>query len=253
MPNWLYSLKKPSHWLGFFFVFMSAITACLICYQLDLYNFGYAGKKLILQNSDWIGIVAAFVAVTGFTVGAYVSIRNSVKQHTISTLLDSRLSTTYMEHAKVINETFFVEGKICPLTPTEMKEGLADGSITYILNYLEFIAVGIRSGDLDEWVLRRTIRGMVCNLEMALQIYIQESQKLKRLPPRWMIWKPRKSKAFEHVSWLAKKWDVEALRLGIYDGPRPKKELVEAVKVQPPTSLSKVDALYFLITGKLPR
>lgn len=157
-----------------------------------------------------------------------------------------------MEHAKVINETFFVKGKICPLTRAEMEAGLVDGSITYILNYLEFIAVGIRSGDLDEWVMRRTIRGMVCNLEVALRIYIQESQKIKNLPPRWKVWKPRKRKAFEHVSWLAKKWDREALRLGVYDGPRPNKASLETAKVEPPTALSRLDAIYFLITGKLP-
>jgi hypothetical protein len=57
--------------------------------------------QLKLNPSQWVVAVAAWSAVIGWMTNALVTVRNSVKQHTINTLLQSRLSTAYMTKAAI--------------------------------------------------------------------------------------------------------------------------------------------------------
>lgn len=43
--------------------------------------------------TNWLFLFATFLAVVGWITTAIVNLRNSIKQHTINTLLQSRLST----------------------------------------------------------------------------------------------------------------------------------------------------------------
>lgn len=89
------------------------------------------------------------------------------------------------------------------LKATELRyrklEGIA--GIRYLLNYYEFMAKGIRIGDLDEELLRGTLRGGVVSLYRDTQIYrhfIQVGNKNQHQGP---IQLPQRL-AYEHLTWL---------------------------------------------------
>ena len=162
---------------------------------------------LVVQNLLFlIGVVSA---ITGWVVSSYITLRNSIKQHTINTLLQTRLSATYMDEAKLINKTFF--GPSADKDPASLaflhdQENVAVlSSVDYVLNYLEFLSVGIRHGDLDEKVLRQTMRGIVVRLYEKVIHYMHEIRDVKD-------GKAGNPQQLEHVTWLYDRWRKTGLK-----------------------------------------
>lgn len=164
---------------------------------------------LKLTKPNWLLLVGVVAAVMGWLVSTYMTLRNSIKQHTINTLLQSRLSTQYQQQAKVINQTFFAPGM--PLNdpvPLEFLQSAepanreALDAVNYVLNYFEFCAVGIRFGDLDENLMRQTMRSIIRRLCNRMMLYIRytrgedENGNLKQPTTQ-----------FEHINWLLKRWE----------------------------------------------
>jgi hypothetical protein len=150
-----------------------------------------------LETSNWLFLIGVISAITGWIVSSYITLRNSIKQHTITTLLQTRLSATYMERAQHINNNFFAPGMAPDALALSFLHDPANRehwhAIEYVLNYMEFLAVGVRHGDLDEKVLRHTMRGIVVRLYEKTRLLIEE---------------PRQSspKSREHLTWLYEKW-----------------------------------------------
>ncbi|MGK8774949.1 DUF4760 domain-containing protein [Burkholderia cenocepacia] len=129
-------------------------------------------------KTEWPVVGTISGAVLGWMVTALVSLHNSIKQHTINTLLQSRLSATYQGLVPVLDATYPTtnEGR------TEVKPGdwLSDdkgvkdslAAYRYFLNYYEFLAVGIKAGDLHAELLRQSMRGIVCVNVRAARAYI---------------------------------------------------------------------------------
>ncbi len=121
-----------------------------------------------LEKQQIVVLMAAWLAVIGWIVTSWTSIRNSVKQHTINTLLQSRLSSTYMERADRVNKFFGAYESRHPLQtrdpdadPTLGIAGDDEEALRYILNYFEYIAIGVRHGDLHEAMLRASLRSIL--------------------------------------------------------------------------------------------
>jgi hypothetical protein len=79
-------------------------------------------------------------------------------------------------------------------------------ALRYLLNYFEFIAVGIRYGDLDEKLLKNTLRGILCGVYEAAGPLVTQ----RRQAPAGS--KAEKSKTFEHLEWLYTRWHIPALQ-----------------------------------------
>jgi hypothetical protein len=92
-------------------------------------------------------------------IQAVLSIRNSRKQHTMNLLLQSRLSTEFNKHVNAIRNTFPDGSEI---TYENARKSEAFESVRYILNYYEFIAVGLKHRDLDERLLRDSHCTQIC-------------------------------------------------------------------------------------------
>jgi hypothetical protein len=75
---------------------------------------------------------------------------------------------------------------------TATRQGQAD--VDYILNYLEFLAVAIRHGDLHEGVMKDTMRGIVVRFTIITQEYIQGTR--TAVNPR----------TFSNLLWLYNRW-----------------------------------------------
>lgn len=132
--------------------------------------FGFETPRFHLEKGHWIVLFGVFAAMTGWLITSIVAIRNSVRQHTMNVLLQSRLSSAYVERAEAVYARYFHPLGLRLLTEEEVRCGAPETqlpALLYLLRHLEFIAVGIRYGDLDETLLRRTLRDTVCSLYEA--------------------------------------------------------------------------------------
>jgi hypothetical protein len=72
-------------------------------------------------------------------------------------------------------------------------------AIQFFLNHFEFIAAGIRHGDLDEDMLKGTLRGMV-ERYCAVGAVLIDAHRTAQGP-----------KTYEHLIWLNRRWTVRRL------------------------------------------
>lgn len=66
-------------------------------------------------------------------------------------------------------------------------------AVRSLLNYYEFISYGIASGDLDETMLKETVRGMVCRLVADAHLVIADYQQ-------------KEARTFTHLATLYHRW-----------------------------------------------
>ena len=127
-----------------------------------------------------------------------------MKQHTINTLLQTRLSATYMDYAKTISATLTSSYSVDSPIPLDKLQGNAEckHAVDYLLNFQEFLAVGIRHGDLDEYVLRDSMRGIVVDFTAIVWEYIVYVRSRSSGGHE-------KSKTYEHLLWLRARWNSE--------------------------------------------
>ena len=71
--------------------------------------------------------------------------------------------------------------------------------VTYLLNYYEFIASAIRYGDLDEKLLKESLRGMLCNTYELTRDLISYRRTKSRMPNLLL---------YEHLEWLYLRWFI---------------------------------------------
>lgn len=196
---------RPSRLLGFFFFAQLGLLLALmwwVKFGSEWLVLGYPSPNIRLPN--WLILGGIEAAVAGWVVTSFMTARNSIKQHTITTLLQSRLSATYMAEANVINKNLFPPSlqNLQPL-PLEFfhDEKNADTvrAVNYLINYFEFLSVAMRHGDLDAKVVRDTLRGILLNFYNRVELYI----KYQRGEDEYGVNQPNH---VEHYIWLVTKW-----------------------------------------------
>ena len=121
----------------------------------------------LFQAPGWVTYAGASFTLLGLLAREFFALRAMRKQHTVTVLLQSRMSTAF-------NDKYKAMLKVYPVTPsmTLVKDGdwndpnkiEAIEALKYFLNYYEFIAIGVRTGDLDENYLYMSLGGIVPNL-----------------------------------------------------------------------------------------
>lgn len=199
---------RPSRLLGFFFFTQLFLLLTLVWWEKlgrDWLILGFQSPDVTLNN--WLFLAGIEAAVAGWVVTSFMTFRNSIKQHTITTLLQTRLSATYMAEANVINRNLFPP-TLQNLTPLPLDffhdEKNADTvrAVNYLINYFEFISVAIRHGDLDANVVKNTLRGILFNFYNRVELYI----KYQRGEDQYGVDQPNH---VEHYIWLITKWKKE--------------------------------------------
>ncbi len=185
---------KPSTLLGFVVLASLLLAAAFVVWQLCISK-GTWGK---LKAEHFIGAVGVLAAIVGALFAGWLSIHNSIRQHTITTLLDSRLSETYMKYADILSRHYSTYDARKTANPA-MRESPTDNvdilALRYILNYFEFIAIGVRRGDFDEATLRDSLRSILrTNVRMSMQWISLERSKNPRL--------------YTNLIWLFNRWAV---------------------------------------------
>ena len=145
---------------------------------------------------------AAAFALTGWVVQSWISIRNSRKQHTINVLFNTRLSPEYIQNTENIRAYFPEESEIKLKDLKEMPDRTVMESVRFLLNYYEFVAVGIRHGDLDI----RLIRDCLCS---QLCIFVDRCEDvIRNVRNENQFWEPApgKTRLLRNLVWLRVKW-----------------------------------------------
>ena len=197
--------------LGFLFIWAPLIFFALIIWTYffnDYVLIGNIPAPIKFHAKEWLvgaGIVSAICSSAGT---GYITVRNGIKQHTINTMLQSRMSAQYSEHAATINRTYFAPG-MPKYEPVPLSEFLDPAnashlqSVNYVLNYFEFLAVAIRHGDLDELMMRQMMKGIIVRLCMRASEYIAYT----REEVNGVLTVP--TTQFEHITWLLGWWKLD--------------------------------------------
>ena len=162
--------RSPSPLLFLLLVIVLASLVLFVRAQVKGSLLGIEMPQFHLDQREWVILLGVFGAITGWVISSIVAVRNSIRQHTMNILLQSRLSQTYVDRATLVYERYFHPLGMRHLTEEEVHTNAPEAqlpALRYILSYLEFIAVGIRYGDLNEKLMRRTLRGLVCSLYEA--------------------------------------------------------------------------------------
>jgi hypothetical protein len=149
-----------------------------------------------LKAEHFLAAVGVMAAVCGWLIAGIINLRNSIRQHTISTLLQSRLSATYMQYADKLSKHYGDYEARKAANPA-MSEDATDNAdilaLRYILNYFEFISIGIKRGDLDEAMLRDSLRGILLKNVQISMPWIKREQL-------------QNSHLYENLLWLYQRW-----------------------------------------------
>lgn len=153
-------------------MFSLIITFVLTVYwnlSLRQYSFvGFAlGNKADNSSNVILILLGTLAAVLGWLFTSRGQDLNSRRSHSIQTLMSSRLSEAYANHSNYATGVYTRlkekngQHYILELEDFENLEPLERNAIIYQLNYFEFIAVGIRYGDLDENLIKNTLKTII--------------------------------------------------------------------------------------------
>lgn len=150
--------------------------------------------------------VSALLAFAGWMVQTWNAARVGRKQHSMNLLMQTRLSAVHKEHLVTVG-TAFSGAKVFDLTTIKSNKNL-ERSVTYLVNYYEFIAVALLHRDLDEKIMRDAIRQQLCGTVERAEDFINDSlgivdgkatyplvyKNLRTLNARWAKWHTRRAK-----------------------------------------------------------
>ena len=167
---------KPSSLLGFVLLAALLLTILFCFWQLWLDR----GSWIKLKGEHLLAATGVIVAIWVGLLAAWVSLHTSIRQHTVTTLLDSRLSETYMKYADILSSHYSAYEARKSANPA-IREKPTDNvdilALRYILNYFEFISIGVMRGDFDENTLKDSLRSILRkNVSMSMAwIRIEQS------------------------------------------------------------------------------
>lgn len=128
-------------------------------------------------------IIGSCAAIVGWLFTTRAQCINSNKSHAFQILMESRFSDEYSKNLTITTslykETKKDQNVKNPVLEwqkyVDLDNDLQD-SINYMLNFFEFIAVGIRCGDLDEKLLHSSLKGIINTNYEFYKIIIETKQ-----------------------------------------------------------------------------
>ncbi|MFJ2286275.1 DUF4760 domain-containing protein [Pseudomonas iridis] len=193
-------------------------------------------------DKDYQTSLALFVSSAllgaGWWVQATVSSAAARKAHTVNTIMNQRNSELFITKNDFVMKMFPRKKTINPVfsefmldpsakkfqhakLPEDYMQAARD--LSYVLNYYEFIAVGVLNGDFDERLMKECFVGILVNLEKRAYLVIQASQKTQN------------AKIFESIVMLVDRWgEQKSMTTRCKDNQN-----VEAFEMHPPQEESE--------------
>jgi hypothetical protein len=166
--------------------FKYVIFVCATMVATALLTAGYLYRHLAPDADPapiFTGTIAVVVAAVGWAVSGGITHRNTIRQNT-NNVLFARFSNAPFGEAVL---RFYVAfGNDERITSQRLNALRASGTeddrktvaaVGYVLNYYEFIAAGVLSGDLNADIIRTNIRGVICYFYDRCEPHITASNK----------------------------------------------------------------------------
>lgn len=142
------------------------------------------------KSITWITAVCVPVSVWCLT--SMIAAKNLMRQHSMNVLLQTRTSAEYTKHAVRASSALRLNGM---LADGDMRE-----AVIYVLNFLEFVAIGIKRCDLDEGIFRDAWK---TTFEKTVEVHGNGLIAEVRA-------EPKRQDTWEHVLWLNNRWQHPA-------------------------------------------
>jgi hypothetical protein len=197
----------------------------ILCYFTLVYQDKYQTGLSILISSSVIAM--------GWWIQNINHITNSRKAHTLNIMMQSRMSSAYLERLEAYTQIFkgekFVSEELARLGDLGKTDaGVEFGDLTreirdayeglrYLLNYYEFLSQGIKAKDLDEYLIRECFCGFMQTLEKKCFYVIKLAQERDKLH-------------FDGLIWLLEKWGLSTYKSNL-EKVNPEKDLGEPVNI----------------------
>jgi Domain of unknown function (DUF4760) len=135
-------------------------------------------------------IYSALMTISAVAVGWWVvgrmTHRNTIRQNTNAmvfarfqhAVFNDAMNRFHVAFGYDPNEYVSRERVVQLRDPDKPEDFAAAGSVLYLLNYFEFIASGVISGDLDAAIIRDNLRGFVVYYYDKCEPYIRHQNKL---------------------------------------------------------------------------
>lgn len=199
-------LKPRTHiQLNFIMIALVIIFLELVYWNISLRNYVFMGFGLnphgAKDSSNTILVLLGIVAaILGWLFPTRASAVATTRNHSIQTLMESRLSETYTSQVATCTDIFVDfrrrNGDNYALTVVDFN-GLTQvqkNAIHYLLNYLEFVSVGVRFGDLDENLMKNMMKSIINSNVAFFGEIIRDKQS-------------KTSTVYEHLTALHKRWN----------------------------------------------
>lgn len=158
--------------------------------------FAIAGAEYA-KYDKLLNVVTVFVAIWGAGVGWLVHFKLTSKAHrtnnAFAIIMETRKSSEFLKRGELVSKHFPPGSKTIPeayrkyfspsavaramhdheITTEEKEKAEATHALKYVLNYYEFMAVGIRAGDLDENLIYETIHPSVCAVFDRSKLFVE--------------------------------------------------------------------------------
>jgi hypothetical protein len=86
-------------------IFLAMVWALALWGYFHVLAWHFASPTNTATSTAIVGYSAALLALLGWMIQAWLSIRNSRKQHTMNLLLQSRLSTEFNKHVEQLKKS----------------------------------------------------------------------------------------------------------------------------------------------------
>jgi hypothetical protein len=132
-------------------------------------------------------VVSAYLASVGWLYTNHNNIKNQRKSHTMSVLIQLRNSAEYQKHRVNVFSQFPMGTAVKDSDLVKLQEDRANpasygadktpimDSMIYILNYFEFISIGVKTEDLDGTMIELSLRAIFVNWHNHLLPVIKDA------------------------------------------------------------------------------
>ncbi|OIM97949.1 hypothetical protein BFR57_09490 [Idiomarina sp. MD25a] len=140
-------------------------------------------------------LISCFASLSAITLGWWVSLYIAQRQSTVSIIAQSRLSESYLKQVQSFQEVFPSGQKLTYEKFIDSKNESARYGVINVLNFLEFISIGIKQKDLSESVCKAFFLKVFSNQWYRCSDVIKHMQIHTH------------AGTFENFEYYAKKWD----------------------------------------------
>ncbi|MFX5081743.1 DUF4760 domain-containing protein [Acinetobacter baumannii] len=177
--------------------------------EYEFLGFDLLNNEKLNKTTALVTILAAIAAVFGWIFTSRVQIINAIRGHSVQVLMNSRTSTIYLEKVDVAMKLrrSLIKESILEKSNTEnvyltvrRYKRLNDqerSAVHYLLNFLEFIAIGVRHNNLDESLIKGSLRTILKSNYMLFRFVIEHLRG------------PDNQPIYDQLEALHKRWDED--------------------------------------------